>query len=214
MRTAFVALFPLLALGCAAARPAPAPFFCQTARPTPAPLPAPKRLVKGPVGKLDLVVLEPRLPKPPLAEVAMDEKGENCEQDKGVWYRKQKLRIVADSVPLQAIALALSSALELNVELDPALAQVRVFAYFPETILEDFLKTLERHYAIHVSHRWSGVSLVRREVWAEERRAGIDGEPLRVRLLRLTGKVTAEQFAAIFCRDFATERGRPLSRTS
>ncbi|MGC4115752.1 MAG: hypothetical protein QM765_14360 [Myxococcales bacterium] len=194
--------FSLLA-GCATTHPAP--FFCEsppahTAEP-------PHRRTDGPAGELTLQLLEPRLARPETAPEPSREPGDGLRWHKRAWYAEQKLRAVANSVPLQSIASSLSSALGIRVALEPALADARVFVFHPETTVDEFLDAVERQASVHVDYEHDGLRIESFESWEAYRASTLSVEPTRIRLMRMKGGYSAEQLAQIYCRNFASSRG-------
>jgi hypothetical protein len=85
------------------------------------------------------------------------------------------------------------------------------FCAAPNSTVSEFLDILGRQHEIHAELRRLGVSLSRRATWDAHLLATMTEQhlhaPLKTRVLRVAGRVSAEQFAAIYCHDFATEKG-------
>jgi hypothetical protein len=194
----------LLAGGCATAPRRPPQLSC--VGPARAPPLTPVHVVEGPVGRLEVAVLEPRLAAPSQTSSGREPPGSPGPLP---WLLSQPMRVVADGATLQSLAAAISRELRVNVELEPEVAPVRVFVHLPETTLRDFLSALNRSVAVAAfEEAVEGLVLERRESWERRVEARTQYEPVMLHVLSpRTGRVPAADFAALFCRELATHRG-------
>ena len=121
---------------------------------------------------------------------------------------QQRIAIVAEAAPLRAIAPRLSEALGLNVVLDPAIANKRVWLWMPDVTLQRLQRVLRDEFDIS-SDFSNGVLFLE----ADKRRARRKATPapapgpLEGRIATVGEKLDADQVARTWCRMFATRRG-------
>lgn len=202
MRLLLLSLLAASAIGCASPRTATSRFHCRSQIPEWTPPEPIARVTEGPVGKVEFTVHEPRLERPPAHP---PEGGEP--PSRKLWCSNQRVRVVAESAPLQALARALSEAFGINVALEAEVAPVRLSIFAPEITVADLLMAIGDVYAVHLEEREAALRIQRIETWAKNVRARRVEEPLKIELLKMRDASAAEAFAAAYCHQLATSRG-------
>jgi hypothetical protein len=160
------------------------------------------------VGRLELKQVPPETP-PGLGAADDDDEDDASSKKKPLRIKtvaslpKERLRVIAEAVPLGTLGAALALELGIGVVVAPSLVDLRVSLALPDTRVQGLLRRLRRHYGVEYTFREGVISL---KDETEERLRSQASEMLFFHTYRLQG-VSLEQVAAAWCAHGATSRG-------